>query len=61
MPFTFGMSAVGPVLVAYYYDLAGNYDLALLTIAFCNLSSAIMLYRVRQPGEQKLKTNTREV
>lgn len=61
MPFTFGMSAVGPVLVAYYYDLAGNYDLALLTIAFCNLSSAIMLYRIRQPGEQKLKTNTREV
>jgi cyanate permease len=47
MPFTFGMSALGPVLVAYYYDLVGNYDLALLAIAVCNLASAIMLYRIR--------------
>lgn len=49
MPFTFGLSAVGPVLVAYYYDLAGNYDLALLTIAFCNLASAVLLFRMKQP------------
>jgi len=47
MPFTFGMSALGPVLVAYYYDSVGNYDLALLLIAFCNIASAIMLYRMR--------------
>ena len=47
MPFTFGMSALGPVLVAYYYDVVGNYDLALLAIAICNLASAIMLYRIR--------------
>jgi len=46
MPFTFGMSALGPVLVAYYYDIAGNYDLALLLIAFCNIASAIMLFRM---------------
>ena len=45
MPFTFGLSALGPVLVAYYYDLVGNYDLALLAIALCNIASAIMLYR----------------
>lgn len=47
MPFTFGMSALGPVLVAYYYDLVGNYDLALLAIALCNIFSAIMLYRMK--------------
>jgi len=54
MPFTFGMSALGPVLVAYYYDLVGNYDLALLVIALCNISSAIMLYRMKsKPVSQK--------
>ncbi len=47
MPFTFGMSALGPVLVAYYYDLVGNYDLALMAIALCNIFSAIMLYRMK--------------
>lgn len=47
MPFTFGMSALGPVLVAYYYDLVGNYDLALIAIALCNIASAVMLYRMK--------------
>lgn len=46
MPFTFGLSALGPVLVAYYYDMVGDYNLALLAIAFCNIASAIMLYRM---------------
>lgn len=41
--------AVGPVLVAYYYDLAGNYGLALMTIAVCNMASAVMLYLMKQP------------
>jgi OFA family oxalate/formate antiporter-like MFS transporter len=54
MPFTFGMSALGPVLVAYYYDLVGNYNLALLVIALCNISSAIMLYCMKsKPVSQK--------
>ncbi len=47
MPFTFGMSALGPILVAWYYDVAGNYNLALLVIALCNVFSAIMLYQLR--------------
>lgn len=47
MPFTFGMAALGPVLVAYYYDLVGNYDLALLAIALCNIASAVMLFRMK--------------
>ena len=55
MPFTFGMSALGPVLVAYYYDQVGNYDLALVAIALCNIASAIMLYRMKsRPAMQKV-------
>ncbi len=45
MPFTFGMSAFGPILVAYYYDVAGNYNLALIALGLCNLASALMLFR----------------
>ena len=39
--------ALGPVLVAWYYDLVGNYDFALLAMACCTLGSAVMLYRMR--------------
>ncbi|MEX2130128.1 MAG: MFS transporter [Pseudohongiellaceae bacterium] len=46
MPFTFGMSALGPILVALYYDQAGNYDLALLIIGVCNIASAVMMYLI---------------
>lgn len=54
MPFTFGMSALGPILVAYYYDVAGNYDLALLVVGFCNLASAVMLYRMTDSPASEL-------
>ncbi len=47
MPFTFGMSALGPVLVAGYYDLYGDYNLALLLIGACNMASAIMMFRMK--------------
>ncbi|MCG8414893.1 MAG: MFS transporter [Pseudomonadales bacterium] len=60
MPFTFGMSAVGPVLVAYYYDFAGNYDLALLIIASCNLASAVMLYRLRETANSAIEADPAE-
>jgi cyanate permease len=53
MPFTFGMSALGPILVAYYYDIAGNYDLSLVVIASCNLASAFMLYRLNEADTTK--------
>ena len=46
MPFSFALSALGPIVVAYYYDLVGNYDLALLAIGVCNLASAVMLARI---------------
>lgn len=43
MPFTFAMTALGPVMAAAYYDRAGNYDNAFLLMAFCNLGAAVML------------------
>ncbi|MFK7864604.1 MAG: MFS transporter [Pseudohongiellaceae bacterium] len=47
MPFTFGMSAIGPIVVGYYYDVVGNYNLALIAIAICNIASALMLFRMK--------------
>jgi len=47
LPFSFGLSAVGPVIVAWYHDFAGNYDLALIAMGLCNLTSALMLLRLR--------------
>lgn len=47
LPFVLGMAALGPVLVAAYYDAVGNYNLALVAIALCNMGSAIMLYRIK--------------
>jgi MFS transporter, OFA family, oxalate/formate antiporter len=47
LPFVLGMAALGPVLVASYYDRVGNYDLALALIALCNLGSAILLVRIK--------------
>jgi len=49
MPFSFGMSALGPILVAYYYDVVGNYDLALIAMGLCNLLSALMLFKKDDP------------
>ena len=43
LPFTFAMSAAGPVLAALHYDKFGNYDNAFLLMALCNLASAGML------------------
>ncbi len=54
MLFTFGMSALGPILVAYYYDVVGNYDLALLAIALCNIASAILLFRMKNTAAADL-------
>ncbi len=52
LPFSFGLSAVGPVLVALYYDIAGNYDLALIAMGICNLVSALLLLRLRESDQE---------
>ena len=51
LPFVLGMSSVGPVLVATYYDLVGDYYGALAFIALCNLFSAVMLFRIKDRQE----------
>lgn len=43
LPFTFAMTALGPVLAAAHYDHFGNYDNAFLMMAVCNLLAAFML------------------
>ncbi|MDO9476844.1 MAG: MFS transporter [Pseudohongiella sp.] len=43
LPFTFAMTALGPVLAAAHYDHFGNYDNAFLMMAACNLAAALML------------------
>jgi len=43
MPFTFALTALGPVMAAGYYDRAGNYDNAFLAMAVCNLIAAVVL------------------
>jgi len=43
LPFTFAMTALGPVLAAAHYDHFGNYDNAFLMMAVCNLAAALML------------------
>lgn len=51
MPFTFAMTALGPVLAAAHYDYFGNYDNAFLFMAVCNLAAAgmLMLISDRRP------------
>jgi MFS transporter, OFA family, oxalate/formate antiporter len=46
MPFTFAMTALGPVLAAAHYDRFGNYDNAFLLMAVCNLGAALMLLMI---------------
>lgn len=49
LPFSLFLSAAGPILTSYYYDVVGNYDGALLTVAALSLSSAAMLGFVPYP------------
>ncbi|MDT8428378.1 MAG: MFS transporter [Pseudomonadales bacterium] len=46
MPFSFAMSAIGPVLAAWHYDTFGTYDNAFLLMGVCNLASAGMLLAI---------------
>ena len=43
MPFTYAMSALGPILVASYYDLAGSYD---SPVGHCGLQSRLCIHAV---------------
>jgi MFS transporter, OFA family, oxalate/formate antiporter len=50
LPFSLFLSAAGPILTSYYYDVMGNYDGALLTVAVLSVASAAMLGFVPEPS-----------
>ena len=49
LPFSLLLSAAGPLLTSYYYDVVGNYDGALLAVAALSLASAGMLGWLPEP------------
>ncbi len=51
LPITLLISASAPVLVSYYKDMTGTYDGAILSIAICNLVSALLILSLRPPRE----------
>jgi MFS transporter, OFA family, oxalate/formate antiporter len=53
LPFSLFLSAAGPILTSYYYDVVGNYDGALLTVGALSLSSAAMLGFVPEPQHRR--------
>jgi len=58
MPFSFAMSAAGPIIAAAYYDQVGNYDNVFLAMALCNLGSAVMLMRMSDRVSSKSVPST---
>ncbi|MEM7016938.1 MAG: MFS transporter [Pseudomonadota bacterium] len=53
LPFTLVLSAAAPLLVSYYYDVVGNYDGAIYTIAVFSLVSAVMMLMIKPPIRQQ--------
>jgi len=49
MPFTLLITAAAPLGTSYYYDVVGNYDGAILTVAAANVISAIMILFLKKP------------
>jgi MFS family permease len=50
LPFSLLLSAAAPLAVSWYYDINGNYDGAIWTIAAANLVSAIMILFIPRPS-----------
>lgn len=49
MPFALIIGAGAPLLASWYFDTVGNYDGAFFAVAAMNLTSAMLLLRVRKP------------
>lgn len=49
LPFALLLGAVAPLLVSYYRDVTGSYQLALLLVAVCNLASGVLLLSLPSP------------
>jgi len=53
MPFTILLTAAAPIGTSYYFDIVGNYDGAILTVATANILSAFMILVLKKPVRQK--------
>jgi MFS family permease len=49
LPFALLLGAAAPLLVAYYRDVTGSYQLALIVVAACNLASGLLLWMLPSP------------
>lgn len=49
LPFALLLGAAAPLLVSYYRDLTGSYQLALAVVAGCNLASAVLILLLPSP------------
>lgn len=52
LPFALLISAGGPLLASFYFDVAGNYDGALLTVGALGLVAAVLVNLPRNPREE---------
>jgi MFS transporter, OFA family, oxalate/formate antiporter len=53
LPFALLLGAAAPLLVSYYRDVTGGYQLALVVVACCNVLSGVLLMALpspRRPG-----------
>ena len=49
LPFALLLGAAAPLLVSYYRDVTGSYQLALVVVACCNLLSGLLLMALPSP------------
>lgn len=49
LPFALLLGAAAPLLVSYYRDVTGSYQLALVAVACCNLISGVLLMGLPAP------------
>ena len=59
LPFALTLSALAPWLVGYHHDLYGNYVLAFILVAGLNMLSGILIYLVRPPNLDRIKSSAK--
>ncbi len=57
MPITLLITASAPLATSYYYDIVGNYDGAILTVAVANMLSAVMIFTIPNPIQKLTDLN----
>ncbi len=53
LPLTLLFTAAAPLATSYYYDVVGNYNGAILTVAGANLLSAVMILAIPNPNRNQ--------